>query len=107
MKQLSISAILVLLMSVLTACNKSDSSASSAAGGETKAAATKSVEFVTTQDGKPLVIDPALFDTAAAKEFLTTGKNPYIGNQEAIAKGKKTFQYIHAHNVMGLKQKVK
>ena len=83
---------LVLMLSVLAACNKSDSSAESAAGGETKAAATKSVEFVTTQDGKPLVIDAALFDTPAAKEFLATGKNSYVGNADAIAKGKKVFQ---------------
>ena len=92
MKQLSLSAMLVLVLSVLTACNKSDSSAESAAGGETKAAATQAVKFVTTQDGKPLVIDAALFDTPAAKEFLATGKNTYVGNADAIAKGKKVFQ---------------
>ena len=91
MKQLSLSAMLVLVLSVLTACNKSDSSAASAAGGETKAAATQAVEFVTTQDGKPLVIDAALFDTPAAKEFLATGKNSYVGDADAVAKGKKVF----------------
>jgi cytochrome c-L len=26
-----------------------------------------------------------LFDTPAAKEFIATGKNPYIGVEEAIA----------------------
>ena len=51
----------------------------------------KAIEFVTTQDGKPMAIDAALFDTPEAKEFLATGKNPYIGNDEAIAKGKKVF----------------
>ena len=91
MKQLSLGAMLVLVLSVLTACNKSDSSAASAAG-ETKAAATQAVEFVTTQDGKPLVIDAALFDTPAAKEFLATGKNSYVGDADAVAKGKKVFQ---------------
>ena len=91
MKQLSLSAMLVLVLSVLTACNKSDSSAP-AAGGESKAAATQAVEFVTTQDGKPLVIDAALFDTPAAKEFLATGKNSYVGDADAVAKGKKVFQ---------------
>jgi cytochrome c-L len=50
------------------------------------------IEFVTTQDSKPLVINAALYDTPAAKEFLATGKNPYVGNAEAIAKGKKVFQ---------------
>lgn len=92
MKQLSLSATLVLMLLVLTACNKSDSSAESNSAGETKAASTQAVEFVTTQDGKPLVIDAALFDTPAAKEFLATGKNTYVGNEEAIAKGKKVFQ---------------
>lgn len=92
MKQLSLSVMLVLMLSVLSACNKSDSSAESASGGETKASATQSVEFVTTQDGKPLVIDAALFDTPASKEFFATGKNIYVGNADAIAKGKKVFQ---------------
>ena len=43
--------------------------------------------FVTTQDGSPLVIAPELFDTPAAKEFLATGKNIYVGNAEAQARG--------------------
>lgn len=49
-------------------------------------------KFVATQDGSPLNIDAKLFDTPAAKEFLQTGKNPYIGNAEAVARGKKIFQ---------------
>ena len=52
----------------------------------------KMLEFVTTQDGKSMEIKAELFDTAAAKEFAATGKNPYIGQQEAIDKGKKLFQ---------------
>jgi len=48
--------------------------------------------FNKTTDGSPLKIDSAMFDTPAAKEFLATGKNPYIGNPEAIARGKKIFQ---------------
>ncbi len=47
--------------------------------------------FVTTQDGSPLVIAPELFDTPAAKEFLATGKNIYVGNAEAQARGHKIF----------------
>ncbi len=92
MKQLSISAILVLMLSILAACGKSDSPATSAEDGKPDAVAGKSIEFVTTQDSKPLVIDAALFDTPAAKEFLATGKNSYVGNADAIAKGKKVFQ---------------
>jgi cytochrome c-L len=49
------------------------------------------IKFVTTQDSQPLVIKAEFFDTPAAKEFMTTGKNPYIGNADAIAKGKKVF----------------
>ncbi|MDX1915867.1 MAG: cytochrome c [Methylophilus sp.] len=49
------------------------------------------VKFVTTQDGSPLEIKADFFDTPEAKEFLKTGKNPYVGNAEAIKKGKKIF----------------
>lgn len=84
---------LAMLMAFLTACN-SENATSSATGDKPaeSAASGKSIEFVDTQEGKPLVIDAALFDTPAAKEFLATGNNPYIGNEEAIAKGKKVFQ---------------
>lgn len=79
--------LLMLLVSALTACGNKDS-----AGSDTPAASGKAIEFVTTQDSSPLIINAALFDTPAAKEFLATGKNPYIGNAEAEAKGKKIFQ---------------
>lgn len=80
---------LMLVLVALSACNKKDAGTSGAAA---PAAGGKAIEFVTTQDSKPLEINAALFDTPAAKEFLATGKNPYIGNAEAIAKGKKVFQ---------------
>lgn len=48
--------------------------------------------FVDTQAGKPIHIDTALFNTEAAKTFLETGKNTYIGNEAAIQRGKKVFQ---------------
>lgn len=84
---------IAMLIAFLTACN-SENATSSASGDKPTASAAsgKSIEFVDTQEGKPLVIDAALFDTPAAKEFLATGNNPYIGNEEAIAKGKKVFQ---------------
>lgn len=78
---------LIVIMTVLGACSKSDSDAAAKDSGSTKM-----IDFVTTQDGKPLSIDPALFDTPAAKEFMTTGKNSYIGDADAIAKGKKVYQ---------------
>ncbi len=94
MKSLKLGIGLTMLMAVLTACN-SENSASSSDGSKAEtagASSVKAIEFVDTQEGKPLVIDAALFDTPAAKEFLATGNNPYIGNEEAIAKGKKVFQ---------------
>jgi len=93
MNRIKLSLAVVLLATSITACNKSDDKAT--ANGSTTAPAASAgiaIEFVTTQDGKPLKIDAALFDTPAAKEFLATGKNPYVGDADAIAKGKKVFQ---------------
>ena len=93
MNRIKLSLALVLLAASLTACNKSDDKAAASGSAAAPAASSgKAIEFVTTQDSKPLVIDAALFDTPAAKEFLATGKNPYVGNADAIAKGKKVFQ---------------
>lgn len=50
------------------------------------------IEFVDTQAGKPLKLSPELFDTEQARKFMTTGQNPYLGNPEAIARGKKLYQ---------------
>jgi cytochrome c-L len=83
---------LAMLMAFLTACNSENATSSASGDKPAVSAPGKSIEFVDTQEGKPLVIDAALFDTPAAKEFLATGNNPYIGNEEAIAKGKKVFQ---------------
>ena len=91
MNRLKMSA-LVLALLVLAACNKEGATtAAASASTTTEAAAGNAIAFVDTQEGKPLIIDAALFDTPAAKEFLATGKNPYIGNEEAIKKGKRVF----------------
>ncbi|MDI1299259.1 c-type cytochrome [Methylotenera sp.] len=83
------SLVLILMLMALSACDKK---ASTGAGATAPAdAGGPAISFVDTQEGKPLVIDAKLFDTPAAKEFLATGKNPYIGNADAIAKGKKVF----------------
>jgi len=96
MKQFRMSVILALMLSALVACNKTDTGTAAPAAGASTAAAPAAasgtaISFVDTQEGKPLVIDAALFDTPAAKEFLVTGKNPYIGKEDAIAAGKKVF----------------
>lgn len=78
--------VIALLAITLTACSK---------GGEEKKADEGDIEmvaFVKTQDSSPLAINAKLFDTPEAKEFAATGKNPYVGKQEAIDKGKKLFQ---------------
>lgn len=84
---------LLVLLTGLSACDKNEST--SANGGESAAASESSgeaIQFVKTQDGSPLEIKHDLFDTPAAKEFLATGKNPYVGNEDAIKEGKKIFQ---------------
>jgi cytochrome c-L len=93
MKQLKIYAVLALMLTALVACNKSDTGGSGNAESATEAAAPSgnAIAFIDTRDDKPLIIDAALFDTPAAKEFLATGKNAYIGDEDAIAKGKKVF----------------
>jgi cytochrome c-L len=48
--------------------------------------------FIDTKTGQPLKIDSGLFKTKQSKEFLNTGKNPYNGNADAIASGKKHYQ---------------
>jgi len=90
MQKVKLSAICAVLLLVVTACSKGDN----AAGGTSPAASSgggEMVKFEATQDSQPLVIKAELFDTPAAKEFMTTGKNPYIGNAEAIEKGHKLF----------------
>lgn len=74
----------------LVACGK-DGDATSGGDKAAVAPSGKMVDFMATQDGSPLTIKPELFDTPEAKEFAATGKNPYIGKQEAIDKGKKLF----------------
>lgn len=50
------------------------------------------IALKSTADGKSITIAPSLIDTPAAKEFMASGKNPYLGNADAIKAGKKTFQ---------------
>lgn len=82
------SLVVLMIAGALVGCG--DKGASGSASGS--AAEMKSVGFEKTQDGSALEIKAELFDTPAAKEFYTTGKNSYIGNTEAIAAGKKLFQ---------------
>jgi cytochrome c-L len=94
MGKIKLTAILALVLLVLAACDNKDTASTSASKQEASApaSAANAIAFVDTQEGKPLLIDATLFDTSAAKEFLATGKNPYIGNEEAIARGQKVYQ---------------
>lgn len=77
----------------LNGCGKESGTESATTKADTSSASSgKMIEFVATQDGKPIEIKPEQFDTPAAKEFMSSGKNNYIGDQEAITKGKKLFQ---------------
>jgi cytochrome c-L len=80
------------VMGLLNACGEKSAETADAGSAAAAAPAVKAIDFVDTQEGKPMAIDAALFTTPAAKEFLATGKNPYVGNADAIAKGKKVFQ---------------
>lgn len=90
MQKIKLSTLYAFLLVSIVACGKGDNAASGS--GSAASPVGKMIAFVTTQDNSPLVIKAELFDTPAAKEFMTTGKNPYIGNAEAIEKGKKLFQ---------------
>jgi cytochrome c-L len=94
MNRIKLTVALLAFASLLAACGEksTDAAAKGSDASASSASAGPAISFVDTQEGKPLVIDAALFVTPAAKEFLATGKNPYIGNEEAITKGKKVFQ---------------
>ena len=92
MGKCKVGLVFILMLVALSACDKKAATGGTESGAAaTEAASGSAISFVDTQEGKPLVIDHALFNTPAAKEFLATGKNPYIGNAEMIAKGKKIF----------------
>jgi cytochrome c-L len=59
--------------------------------------------FEDTRNGQPLKIVP---DSEQAKTFVRTGQNPYIGNAQAIAQGKKLYNLYscgqcHGHQAQG------
>ena len=88
--QHKLALVTILTLVSLTACHQNDSDTSASAGEA--ASSGEAIKFVKTQDGSPLEIKPELFDTPAAREFLATGKNPYVGKEDAIKEGKKIFQ---------------
>jgi cytochrome c-L len=91
MKNGKLALLTVILIIAFAACGKKNDSPAGAKSLEV-ASTRKMLEFVATQDGNPLAIKADLFNTPEAMEFAATGKNPYIGKQEAIEAGKKLFQ---------------
>ncbi len=81
----------IALVATLSACGSESGSGSGGSAATDSGSDLKMIELVTTQDGSPLKIDATMFDTPAAKEFITTGKNPYIGVEAEIQAGKKKF----------------
>ena len=60
--------------------------------GKVKHAEAETLDFVKTTDGSKIEFpEQAFAGTDAEKEFLATGKNPYVGNAEAIKTGKKRY----------------
>ncbi len=118
MKQWNLSLILVLMLSVLSACNKADTSASSGAAAPApsadvaaSAAASGSCSLVSTKDDSPLAIKVVATDTPEAKEFLATCINPYTKiyakDAEAAKAGHKQYNFqgcsgCHGGNANGL-----
>jgi cytochrome c-L len=96
MDKLKLAFLLISTLFVMIGCTKTEPTSSTDSTQEAQvtvpSANSSSIAFVDTQEGKPFIIDAALFDTPEAKEFLATGKNPYIGNEEAIARGLKVYQ---------------
>lgn len=58
------------------------------------ALAQSAIQFRHALDNSPLEIKPRANETvtAAVEQFLATGKNPYHGDAEALAAGKKLYQ---------------
>ncbi len=92
MKQFKFSLVLVVLLSALAGCEKSDNVSTSDAG---KPISSASCELVSTVDNKPLAIKVSDADTPEAKEFLSTCINPYTKkfatDAEAAKTGRKVF----------------
>ena len=97
MKQFSFSVLIILMLSGLVACNKSDTNSATGSEGEKSASASATCDLVSTKDGKPLAIKAVDSDTPEAKEFLKTCINPYTkkyaADPEAAKAGRKVFTY--------------
>jgi len=122
MRQLKISAILVLTLSALVACNKTDTSNSSGTAAPSAnatvapavsadAAPTGTCKLISTKDNSPLPIKVIPTDTPEAKQFLATCVNPYTKlyakDPEAAKAGHKQFNFqgcsgCHGGNANGL-----
>jgi cytochrome c-L len=112
MRNIKYSALVVLLMGALVACNKTGSEAASGTTpAATESAAAGTCALVSTKDNSPLAIKPVATDTPEAKEFLSTCVNPYtkkfVADAEAAKAGRKVMTLngctgCHGGNLTGL-----
>ncbi len=64
------------------------------------ASARDTINF-TDSKGSALKIKPEYFDTPQAKQFMSSGKNPYIGDKKAIENGKKIYHLYSCNQCHG------
>jgi cytochrome c-L len=106
MSKAKFSLVLMLMLLTLSACGKKE-----AGSATSNAASSGSCNLVSTKDNSPLLIKALPTDTAEAKEFLATCKNPYTKiyakDAEAAKAGHKQFNFqgcsgCHGGNANGL-----
>jgi cytochrome c-L len=71
-----------------------------AIGASQMAFARDAISF-TDSRGSALKIKPEYFDTPQAKQFMSSGKNPYIGDKKAIESGKKIYHLYSCNQCHG------
>ena len=98
MMRFKLGLILALILAVLSACNKTDSTEKTSSSDVSNLASTDGgCNFVSTIGDKPFIIKAVDTDTPEAKEFLKTCINPYtkiyMADAEAAKKGKREYNY--------------
>lgn len=95
---MKMSVVLLAISMVLSACGEKGTEGATPEANKAVASASEGCSFVSTKDGSALNIKTSATDSAEAKEFLATCKNPYTKqfatDAEAAKKlGRKVFTY--------------
>lgn len=64
-------------------------------------ASAKDMISFTDSKGGAIKIKPEHFDTPQAKQFMSSGKNPYIGDKKAIESGRKIYHMYSCNQCHG------